>query len=81
MVCEPGLGEDFLRVLAARVSLIRRHPTLYPAALDDFRRAPLRRFPYEVFYQATDAEVVIFAVFHCSQNPKRWRQRLERSDL
>lgn len=25
---EPGLGEDFLRVLAARVSLIRRHPTL-----------------------------------------------------
>lgn len=75
---EPGLGEDFLRVLAARVSLLRRHPALYPKALDDFHRAPLRRFPYEVFYETKADALVIYAVFHCSQNPERWRERLGR---
>lgn len=76
---EPGLGEDFLRVLAARVSLLRRHPTLYPTVLDDFRRAPLRRFPYEGFYETMSDALVIYSVFHCSQDPKRWRDRLGRS--
>lgn len=42
-------ARDFLRVLAARVSLLRRHPTLYPTVLDDFRRAPLRVFRMRFF--------------------------------
>jgi plasmid stabilization system protein ParE len=42
---EPGLGEDFLRSVEACVRGLQRHPEMYPAAVDEFRRAPIRRFP------------------------------------
>lgn len=73
---EPGLGEDFLRCLEACVLTIQRHPQLYPMAVDEFRRAPIRRFPYEVFYETTADDLFIYAVFHCSQDPRKWRERL-----
>ena len=75
---EPGLGEDFLRAVAACISRLRRHPLLYPTALDEFRRAPLRRFPYEIFYETSAQAIVVYSVFHCSQNPNKWRDRLGR---
>lgn len=73
---EPGLGEDFLRCVEACVSTIQRHPQLYPVAVDQFRRALVRRFPYEIFYEPTDEAIVVYSVFHCSQDPKKWRARL-----
>lgn len=45
-------------------------------AYETYRRAVVRRFPYVVFYEHSDTTVVIYAVFHCSQNPKKWRGRL-----
>lgn len=74
--CEPGLGEDFLRCVEARVLTIQRHPQLYPVAVDEFRRALVRRFPYEIFYEAGDDAIIIYSVFHCSQDPQKWRSRL-----
>ncbi len=73
---EPGLGEDFLRCLEACILTIRRHPQPYPVAVDEFRRALIRRFPYEVFYETTADTLFVYAVFHCSQDPKKWRERL-----
>ena len=73
---EPGLGEEFLRCVEARILAIQRHPELYPVAIDDFRRALVRRFPYEIFYEASETLLVIYSVFHCSQNPNKWRERL-----
>ena len=35
---EPGLGEDFLRSVEACISGIQRHPEMYPAAIEEFRR-------------------------------------------
>lgn len=48
---EPGLGEDFLRCVEACVLSIQRNPRLYPVVLDDFRRALIRRFPFEIYYE------------------------------
>lgn len=73
---EPGLGEDFLRCVEACASTIQRHPLLYPVAVDEFRRALVRRFPYEIFYEPTADAIVVYSVFHCSQDPQKWRKRL-----
>ena len=67
---EPGLGEDFLRSVEACVRGIQRHPEMYPAAIDEFRRAPIRRFPFEIFYELTVDSITIYSVFHCSQDPQ-----------
>jgi plasmid stabilization system protein ParE len=72
----PGLGEDFLRCVESAVLTIQRHPQLHPVAMDDFRHAPIRRFPYEIFYESAGDAIVIYSVFHCSQDPQKWRKRL-----
>ena len=74
---EPGLGEEFLRCVEACALTIQRHPHMFPEVADKFRRAPIRRFPFEVFHETTDDCVTIHAVFHCSQNPQKWRRRID----
>jgi plasmid stabilization system protein ParE len=73
---EPGLGEDFLRCIEACVERIQRHPEMYPIAIDEFRRALVRRFPFEIFYEPSADSITIYSVFHCSKGPQKWRERL-----
>jgi plasmid stabilization system protein ParE len=73
---EPGLGEDFLRCVEACGQVIQRHPEIFPVAVDEFRRALIRRFPYEIFYELAGDAIHVYAVFHCSQDPQKWRKRL-----
>jgi toxin ParE1/3/4 len=77
---EPGLGEDFLRCVEACVLAIQRQPRMFPVALDDFRRGLIRRFPYEIFYESADDQLIIYSVFHCSQDPEKWRKRFSLED-
>ena len=71
-----GLGAEFLRCLEAAVLFTQRYPLMYPSVLSGYRRALVRRFPYAVFYQVEPDRVVVYAVFHCSQDPNKWRARL-----
>ena len=73
---ELGLGEEFLRCVDACIQSIRRNPETYQVAHENYRRAVVRRFPYVVFYEPSDTTVIVYAVFHCSQDPKKWRSRL-----
>src|SRR5438876_10264179 len=59
---EPGLGEDFLRCVEACILGIQRHPNLYPFVVDAFRRALVRRFPFEIFYELGGDCIIIYAV-------------------
>ena len=71
-----GLGLEFLRCLEATIRLIQRYPLMYPVVLEDYRRASIRRFPHTVFYEVEPKRIVVHAVFHCSQDPDKWKARL-----
>jgi plasmid stabilization system protein ParE len=43
---------------------------------ENYRRALVRRFPYAVFYEYAEETVTVYCVFHTSQDPEKWRQRL-----
>jgi plasmid stabilization system protein ParE len=73
---EVGLGEEFLRCVEACVSGIRRQPMSFRVAVDEFRRAKVRRFPFDIFYEAEHNRIVIHFVFHSAQDPRKWRERL-----
>lgn len=73
---ELGLGEEFLRRVDDCIQFIRRNPEMYQVAHENYRRAIVRRFPYVVFYEYSETTVIVYAVFHCSQDPKKWRSRL-----
>ena len=71
-----GLGEEFLSSVDACLESIRRRPSIYPVVHQGYRRSLIRRFPYAVFYESLEATVTIYAVFHTSRDPDKWRQRL-----
>jgi plasmid stabilization system protein ParE len=73
----PGLGTELLRCLDACLSLIRRHPEMFPEVHRKSRMALLRRFPYIVIYRTNPKFIAVIAVMHGSRHPRRWRGRTE----
>ena len=71
-----GLGEDFLSCIDACIEAIRRTPEMYAVVHDNYRRGLARRFPYAIFYECTEGQVIVYGVFHTSRDPKKWRERL-----
>jgi len=71
-----GLGMDFIRCLEVVILSIERHPRIYPVVHENYRRALVRRFPYAIFFEYDSDQIVIYSIFHCSQDPQKWRDRL-----
>jgi len=72
---QPNLGTDFIaRVRKAADELIdhpeRRTPIDYGV-----RYWPVERFPYVVFYDLTESEVLMLGVMHTSQDSGKWLSR------
>lgn len=75
----PGLGAEFIRCLDVAFLSIERQPSIYPVVHEKYRRALVRRFPYAIFFEPDKGKIVIYSVFHCSQNPKKWHLRIHKS--
>lgn len=75
-----GLGMEFLRCVEAALVTIQRTPLIYPAVKGTYQRALIRRFPFAIFFEVNEADdrCVVYSVFHCSQDPRKWRERLPR---
>ena len=65
----PGLGARFALAVEAAVEALVQAPQRYPIVHREVRRVLLRRFPYAVFYRATEKEIVVLAVFHLARDP------------
>lgn len=51
-------------------------PVELPAGAPEVRRAPVRGFPWGVYFLVTDDEVVVLAVAHTHQEPEYWLERI-----
>jgi len=74
----PGLGDEFLRRVGDCLHSICVIPKGRRLVHANYRRAVVQRFPYVVFYEYSEADdtVTVYSVFHTSQDPKKWRDRL-----
>jgi toxin ParE1/3/4 len=70
-----GLGERLLNAVEATFIEISSAPDLGPPCEWDgsIRRQFVRRFPYVVFYRASEEVVTVFAVAHGKRRPGYWR--------
>ena len=73
---DSGLGDEFLRCLETAYSRISESPLHYPIRFDDFRRILIRRFPYALYFEYDEKTIVVYYVFHCSQDPGKLLKRL-----
>lgn len=72
---QAGLGVEFFAAVDAAVSNISERPLTYPRVHNEIRRAILPRFPYAVFFELLDDEIVVLAVIHGRRHPRIWRSR------
>ena len=70
-----GLGHEFLRAVGVTFAAVDRTPEQFPIALDDIRKALVRRFPYVVYFVVLPAGVAVIAVTHARRYPRRWQSR------
>jgi len=71
----PGLGVDFLIELDAVMQRMIQAPVQFPQIKAGVRRALLRRFPYSVYFLASDEIIDVIAVLHQHRDPRTWEQR------
>ncbi len=55
----PGLGEEFLSAVESCPATIGRWPASGPIVHETYRRSLVRRFPYAVFYEATETQITV----------------------
>lgn len=71
-----GLGDQFLEALRDVVDQIRAHPELYGVFYQEVRAAPMRQFPYVVYYRPEVDRIVILALQHGRRSAKVWQGRV-----
>lgn len=71
-----GVGDDFLAALRDTLATIQATPHLYAVVHRGTRCAPLRRFPYLVYYRIEASRLLVVAVEHNRRRPGRWGSRL-----
>lgn len=70
-----GLGANLVARVHDTLARVESNPELYPEVLTGVRRAPVRKFPYGVFYRILPDSVQVFGVFHDRRNPSIWQSR------
>lgn len=70
-----GLGEDFLDAINKMLIRIKETPHQYPLSYKNKHRAVLSRYPFMIIFEIEEEVITVYAVFHTSRDPKRWRKR------
>lgn len=70
-----GLGHEFLRAVRVVFHAIERAPLQFPIAVDDVRKARLRRFPYMIYFVILTQQISVIAVIHGRRHSRRWQSR------
>jgi len=72
----PGIGRAMLQRVREQLRIIRERPEVFPIVLRSVRRAPLKRFPYGIYYNFQGDRIVVLAVYHFKRSPDGWMSRM-----
>jgi len=69
---QKGLGKRFYTEYIAYLKHIKQNPHKFQIRYLNVHIAPLKVFPFLVFYMVDENEIIILTVLHSSQNPDNW---------
>ena len=72
-----GLGGRFLDEVEGCADLLLDRPYI-GRRIEEFRRFPLRKFPFSLIYALEDDDLVVVAVAHHRRRPGYWMGRYDR---
>lgn len=70
------LARDFVRELDQIIDLLRSSPKIGTPLDFGFRKFPLKKFPFSLYYEIRVDVLVIVAVGHHSRQPDYWKSRI-----
>ncbi len=72
-----NLGIAFFDALADSLNLLKVYPRLFQIRHKSIRQAPVKRFPFFIFYKIDEklGLIIILAVLHGSRDPRVWKGR------
>jgi len=68
---QAGLGDLFLTELENGFDNMETWPSSYSIIKKNYRQFILRTFPYVIVYEILNSDVIVYAVFHTSRNPRK----------
>ena len=71
-----GLGIEFVAEVRSAINFIATNSGIYAEIHAGLRRAPVKRFPYGIFYYERDGRLNIAGVLHDRRNPTIWKSRV-----
>ncbi len=71
----PYMLQSLEEELDATFGRISDRPSLYQTVAPTLRRAPVRKFPFSVFYRVLPRWIEVIAILHQARDPRTWRQR------
>ena len=66
-----GLGETFLNDWENTIAYVVSNPLGFAKKKKSFRQAVLKNFPYLIIFEIVDNLIVVYAVIHAKQRPKK----------
>ncbi len=73
---QEGLGTKYVLTIRVSLHLIAINPFAYARVHLKIRKANTQKFPYSLYYEINDKEVIIFAIIHNSRSDKIWKKRI-----
>lgn len=67
------LGKRFVLCVDKLFNIFLKNPFQFSEKTPPFREALVNKFPYLIIYQINDNEIIVYSVFHTSQNPESWQ--------
>lgn len=67
----PGLGFEFEEEVFQLLELINDNPLLFPIKFGRIHEAVVTRFPFVINYEIFGKQIIVLAVFHAKQHPRK----------
>lgn len=69
------VAKQFVHAIDEILDEISLDPTRYPHVEGDVREAPVKDFPFAVYYRTRRDRVIVLAIYHQSRDPLGWQNR------
>ena len=75
------VADNFFKQLNNSLETISQNPLGFQKTYKNVRRYVMRKFPFVIYYQISNIEIRVIAIFHTSRNPKIWKKRFDENNL
>lgn len=74
---QEGIGSYFLDSLYAEIDALALYGGIHPRHGSRLHRALAKRFPFAIYYNCHNEEIIVVAILDCRQNPASIMKRIK----